>query len=82
MPSVKLTESSEHLRAFFEKHDIDLFEQMKYLNRLDLSKGAIDLVRRLAPARFWFRKNRSIRKRFILSVGETARYASPSTGRN
>ncbi len=38
--SVKLTESSERLRAFFEKHDIDLFEQMKYLNRLDLSKGA------------------------------------------
>jgi hypothetical protein len=31
--SVKLTDSPERLRAFFEKNDEDLFDDMKYLNR-------------------------------------------------
>ena len=37
--SAQLTDSSEQLREFVEKHDAVLFEELKWMDRLDLSKG-------------------------------------------
>jgi hypothetical protein len=37
--SIRLTDSSEKLRAYCERHDAALFEELKWMNRLDLSKG-------------------------------------------
>ena len=37
--SAQLTDSSEQLREFVEKHDAALFEELKWMTRLDLIKG-------------------------------------------
>ncbi|MBI5591580.1 MAG: hypothetical protein HY881_13980 [Deltaproteobacteria bacterium] len=37
--SLRLTDSSEKLREFVQEHDAVLFEELKWMNRLDLSKG-------------------------------------------
>ncbi|MFH0729173.1 MAG: hypothetical protein V2B19_22880 [Pseudomonadota bacterium] len=37
--SVRLTDSSEKLRAYVQLHDAALFEELKWMNRLDFSKG-------------------------------------------
>ncbi len=37
--SAQLTDSSEQLREFVEKHDAELFEQFQWMNRLDFSKS-------------------------------------------
>jgi hypothetical protein len=36
--SVQLTDSSEHLQEYVRKHDAALFEELKWMNRWDLSK--------------------------------------------
>jgi hypothetical protein len=38
--SVRITDSSEQLRAYVQKQDAALFEELKWMNRLDFSKGA------------------------------------------
>jgi hypothetical protein len=37
--AIRLTDSSGKLRAYFQQHDAALFEELKWMNRLDLSKG-------------------------------------------
>lgn len=37
--SAQLTDSSEQLREFVQKHDAALFEELKWMDRLDLAKG-------------------------------------------
>ena len=37
--SLRLTDSSEHLQEYVQKHDAALFEELKWMNRSDLSNG-------------------------------------------